>query len=320
MVNLWRKVSGGALGLLAASLMPFTASFAQDQTSDPETRVDDIVVVGRQLEEAVERYVENLSAPARTRGLARWDTPVCVGVVNFQPMLANEISGRIRQVATALGVTVEPDGCDPNIVVMGADDGQALADAMVDRFRAKFFRLSSTQTNRGSAALETFRHSPDAVRWWHVSLPVHAITGTPQIRLPGRPPTSPPCYLRSVAVYDVSVAHLAGGRSGARCNGIADRMLGLWVIVEPGELTDLSVAQLTDYLAFVAMAQVDPDTDMSQFDTVMNLFRSPATVEGITEWDEIYLRSLYAGESQRLDAREQAARMVGSMSTQAAPP
>lgn len=280
---------------------------------DEAVALDDVVLTGRRMEEAVRQYVESVSAPARTRGLARWDTEICVKVVNFAPAVEAEIAGRIREVATALEIPVEGEGCDPNVVVMGADDGRALASAIVDRFRSRFFRFGATRTNRGSAALERFRSAESPVRWWHVSLPVHAVSGDPMIRLPGQPPVSLPCSSRSTATLDLTVAGIGGARHGSRCNAITDRIIGLWIVVDVNAAPGLTVTQISDYLAFVAMAQVEPESDMSSFDTVLNLFENPETVTGITAWDETYLRSLYTGENERVDAAEQAARMLESL-------
>jgi len=307
--RLFRRL--GVIILAVAFATPWPA-LAQQPSSEPTT-LDDVVVTGGRLEEAIRQYVESVSAPARTRGLARWDGGICVEVVNFRPAVATEIAGRIRGVASALEIPVEAEGCESNIVVVGTEDGAALADAMVERFRARFFRLGSARTNPGSAALERFRNADAPVRWWHVSLPVHAVSGATMIRLPGRPPVRLPCSSRSTATIDLSVAHLGGARTGSRCNAITDRIIGLLIVVDVNALPGLTAAQFADYMAFVAMAQVDPDEDMSSFDTVLNLFETPEAVNGITAWDETYLLSLYAGENERLDASEQAARMLRSL-------
>lgn len=305
----------GSLAVAVLSVFGIGAP-AHGQTSEEQTStVDDVVVVGRRLEEAVQQYVESVAAPARARGIARWDGEVCIDVVNLRADLAGEINGRISEVATALGLQVEPAGCDPNIVVIGTDDGAAMADAMVERFRSRFFRFGYTRSNRGPVALDDFRTSEAAVRWWHVSMPVHAVTGEPMVRLPGQSWVELPCYSRSVSVKDLSTAGLGGSQTGSRCNAVTDRIVGLWIVVEIQALPAVSTTELADYLAVVAMAQVEPDADMSGFDTVLNLFRDPAGVYGLTEWDEVYLRALYSGRNERLDADEQAQRMVEVLST-----
>ena len=276
----------------------------------PSTTLDEIIVPGRRLEEAVQAYVESLSAPARMRGLARWNGEICLDVVNLQADAETEVASRIRGVGTALDLEVVEEDCEPNLVVIGSEDGPALANAMVDRFRRQFFRFSSPRSNRGAAALEAFRSSKAPVRWWHVSLPVHAVTGQPMVKMFGEPPPSPPCHTRSTATSDLSVAGIGGSRTGPSCNAVTDRILGLWIVVDVEAAEGLSWAQLSDYLAFVAMAQVDPEGDLSGYDTVLNLFQEPDLVSGMTTWDESYLMALYAGRNERIDPREQRTRMV----------
>lgn len=304
--------------VMGAGMLCGTPAWTQDAPSagdaEEATQLGEIIVTGRRLEDAVQAYVESLSAPARMRGLARWSGEICPDVVNLEAVAASEVTGRITDVATAVGLTIGAEGCEPNLVVIGAEDGRVLADAMVDRFRRQFFRFASTSSNRGTQALEAFRSTTAPVRWWHVSLPVHAVTGEPMVRLPGERPVSPPCYSRATGTADLTVAGLGGSRTGATCNAVTDRIIGLWIVVDVNAAEGLSWAQLSDYLAFVAMAQVEPDGDLSAFDTVLNLFDDPKGVTGITAWDETYLTALYAGRSERIDLSEQRARMVEAMS------
>lgn len=295
--------------LLLAGVSASAAAQAQDGLDEPTT-VDDVIVRGRALETAVEQFVESLAAPARMRGLARWNTAICVDAVNFQPDVRAEIVRRTTEVATALDVALQKDGCAPNIVIMGAADGAVLADAVVDRFRSKFFRFGSTRSNRGAAALTSFRRSDAPVRWWHVSLPVNVITGAPTIRLPGEPAVALPCYSRSVSLKEIDLAGFGGSRTGRSCNAVTDQIVGLWMIVDAQATDGFSLEQLADYIAFIAMAQVDPEADLASFDTILNLFENPQGYSGITEWDEAYLISLYQGHSERLDPAEQTARMI----------
>ena len=68
-----------------------------------------------------------------------------------------------------------------------------------------------------------------------------------------------------------------------------------------------------DLQALIALAQVEPDADYSEFDTVLNLFEPDVTVPGLTEWDLIYLRALYSGWPEHLTVGEQARRMVPAL-------
>lgn len=263
----------------------------------PATTVDDVVVVGGELEKLAEEFATTLAAPARRRGLARWGGRVCLGVVNFRSEVAHAIIDRITDVARELGIEPGQPGCEPNVVIAGTADGSGLARDMVGRYRSNFFRYGYTSSNRGSAALEVFQTSDAPVRWWHVSLPIVVETGAIAIRLPGYGPVKNPCRTRS-------------GYWVGNCDQVTDRILKMITIVDVDELDGLALPQLADYLALIALAQIEPDADYSQFHTVLNVFDPEKAVSGLTDWDMIYLRALYAGPIEHLTAEEQARRML----------
>lgn len=264
---------------------------------DEPTTLPDVVVNGDERERLAQSFVEGVAAPARDRGLARWESKVCLGAVNFRSEMAHQLIDHISDVAQEIGVELGEPGCDPNVLIVGTDDGRALASALVSRDRRQF-RYGYTRSNRGSRALEEFQTSEAAVRWWHISLPYNTETGGVAIRLPGQGPVSWPCERRF------------GER---RCDAVTDRLVRSLIIVDLATLPEVSFIQLGDYLAMLSLAQVDPRTDFTAFDTVLNVIERPGGVEGLTDWDRNYLQALYAGKSQRLDADEQAAALAERM-------
>jgi hypothetical protein len=290
-----RWIGAAAVGLTAVLASP---TLAQD--AETPTRVDDVVVEGRPLESVARSFVEEVSAPARTRGLARWDGVVCIGVVNFEAEAAHLIIDRMSDVARDLGVDLGEPGCDPNLVVAGTTDGRGMAESMVSRHRQQFFRFGYTRSNAGSGALERFRTSDAAVRWWHVSLPIVVTTGEVAVRLPGRGPWAPPpeCTSRR------------HGLDFRGCDLISDRLMRLIIIVDVDALPSLTYAQLADYLTMIGLAQIDDQGEWDRFDTVLNVLEDPSGVSGLTTWDLAYLDGLYSGEDERISARDQADRLA----------
>lgn len=274
-----------------------TASPDDSPQDPPPTTVDDVVVVGGALEAQAEEFVSRLAAPARRRGLARWEGEVCLGVVNFRAEVAHLIIDRITDVARELEMELGEPGCEPNVVIAGTTDAPRLARDMVGRYRSNFFRYGYTSSNRGSAALQAFQTSDAPVRWWHVSLPIVVETGAAAIRLPGRDPVEAKCRTRS-------------GYWARNCDEVTDRIMRMITIVDIDGLESVNLAQLADYLTLIALAQIEPDADYSGFDTVLNLFDPAIEVSGLTEWDMIYLRALYSGEAEHLTPDEQARRML----------
>ncbi|MFN3912755.1 hypothetical protein [Hyphomonas sp.] len=77
----------------------------------------------------------------------------------------------------------------------------------------------------------------------------------------------------------------------------------------------LSRGAVTDDLAFVALADVNPDADLSGFPSILNLFNPDTEHPGArSDWDAAFLKSFYAARlnsaSRTPQYREIAGRMV----------
>lgn len=278
----------------------------QEPVPEAIATLEDIIVERRQLESMVRDFVGEVGAPANRRGLARWQGGICVGVVNIRTDVAQYIADRVSEVGMDLGLTPGDPGCRANIFIVFAVDSAGLANAMVDENR-QAFRRGVSGLDRGNPALRDFRSADRPVRWWHVSMPTDSETGQRAVRLPGDvdPTTGQP----AAPVVNVFAA--------SRLNSqIRDDMSKVMIIVDVDRLGETSLAQLADYLAFISLAQVDPDGETAAYDTILNLFDAPTSVDGLTEWDASYLRSLYRVQNspvQRINPRAQAGVMAADM-------
>jgi hypothetical protein len=80
------------------------------------------------------------------------------------------------------------------------------------------------------------------------------------------------------------------------------------VIVDTSRLNGAPLTVVADYVAFVSLAQINPDLSAPDFPTILNLFssRDPATrPTQLTEWDLGYLNGLYHVIRNARDASEQ---------------
>jgi len=272
----------------------FSAAGAQDvgegaaREQNPAS-LEDIEVTGRRLDEQVQSFIDEVAAPPRGRQLARWDRSICVGVANMDARYARTMVDRIARRAVEVGLDVEEPGCRPDIMIIAAADAGDLARALV-RDDPTGFRPTRTSTDRGSAALERFQTTQAPVRWWHVSLPVSVDTGQVAVRLDGEetPPT--------IAVRDASRLR----------SNIRDDLARVIVIVDVSKVGRIGFGALSDYVAMVALAQVEPDADTSRYDTVLNLFSEGADRSaGLTQWDVDYLKSLYTARRDRARSTQQ---------------
>lgn len=252
---------------------------AQTPASGSEAvRLEDVEVTGRRLVDMIDDFVGDVAAPVRGRGMARWNRTVCVGAVNFQPAMAHYITDRVSTVAEDLGLSAGGAGCSPNILIIGTDDAKALANLMVEKNR-RTFRPGPTGTDHGSDALNNFRTSDAPIRWWQVAVPVDSHTGDIAVRLPGHdaPQTST----------------FAASRLSTQ---IVDSLVRAIVIVDMTKLEGLNSLQLSDYIAMVSLAQIDPEADTSRFHSILNVAGDPLQAETLTDWDVAYLDGLYSAQ------------------------
>lgn len=269
---------------LAGQAVPQDPPPAQDPPvqDPPVTQVEDVVVIGgRPLIEVAREFVAEVGEAPRGRGLARWRSPICVGVINLRADAAQSLIDHISWRAGELGVSSGEPGCSPNVVLTFSDDPRALADELVET-NPRQFRLGSGTFNLSADALRHFRESDSPVRWWHTSLPVNDDTGEVAVRLPG-----------GVDAQGEPAAPVNSVMASRLMSVVRDDLSRTYIIVDIGRVGDVSPLQLADYLAFVALAQVDPLGDTSGAPSVLNSFDNPYSSEGLSEWDLAYLQALY---------------------------
>ncbi|MDP3081972.1 MAG: hypothetical protein Q8M90_14205 [Brevundimonas sp.] len=267
---------------LAAGLLAQTPDPVQDPAGGAVAQLGDVVVEGRRLRSVVQDFVGEVTAPATSnRGPARWNGPICIGVVNLRAEVAQYIVDRASDVARELGLTAGEPGCTANVLIIAAADGQAVAEGIVEERRRAFVPGGSGMT-RPLSALEDFRTSDAPVRWWHVSTPVDSETGQLATRMPGQ-----------------EAPQTAVSRASRIRTDIRDDMFRAIIIVDITKVESLTLPQLADYCTLIALAQVDPKAEVASFETILNVFIDP-TISGLTSWDRDYLTALYGIEQNRL--------------------
>ncbi len=261
------------------------------------TAVEDVVVDARRLEEIARSYVRQLSDPPSGPRLARWNKPLCVSVSNMRPQLAQFVIDRIARNALQAGADVAGPGCKPNVIVFATSDGAALAQKLVSEFGSRF-RPAPQGTNPSRAALREFQNSEEPVRWWNVSIPVEISSGEIATRM----------YGDMLSPNGGDEPNTVTVRDGSRLrSNVRHDMVWTVVIIDMSRTDGVPLGVLADYVSMVSLAQIDPSSDLSGQQTIMNLFRSRASMPGLTSWDKDYLAALYLAPPDRADPRSQEA-------------
>jgi hypothetical protein len=252
----------------ASALAALPAAAQQQPAAD-----DKVVVQGKRPDEAVRDFVAEVGTSPDGTNLARWDRIICVGATNLTPDYAQKLIDRVSLVALAIGLEPGAPGCKANVLVMADTDGDALATRLVADMPHVFRPPETHGTNLGRDALKVFKTSDAPVRWWHVSQTVLADTGA--------------AYLPGSSVRVRSAGRL---RSNVR-----QEMSHALIILDASRIGTISFASLADYVAMVALAQVDADADTREYPSVLNLFAEGSGERNtrLTQWDLDYLTALY---------------------------
>lgn len=288
------------LAAALASLMILTSGQDIVSTQDPAVPqppavdLEDIIVEGRPLENLTQTFVREVAAPARNRGMARWRNGLCVGVANLQPELAQYITDRVSTVAQDVGLKPGEPGCEPHVLIIATVDASAFTRQFVE-VRPRIFRVGGSGMDRGGNAFEAFVENDQPVRWWNISVPVNDETGLIAIRMPGYGAPS------------------VGVQPSRITTQIVDDTKRAFIIVDVDKTKDVSLEQLADYIAFITLAQVDPEADTSGYATILNVFDDPAQTQTLTNWDRAYLQGLYTTIRRRQNTGAQRTEVVDSI-------
>lgn len=264
------------------------------------TRLGDVEVRGSSLDTMIRRFVAEVGAPNEGRNLARWRDRICIATENIQPQGAKYLTDRVSAVAGEFNVRAESANCRPNVLIIASADATAVAASLVET-KPRAFNLGSGKTNQGARALRAFQQSTQPVRWWHVSVPTDRSLGTRAIRLPGDPCDVMPCS------PDVSQAV-----SRLRTD-VVDNLERVIIVINSDHLSRVSSRQIADYVAFLALAQIDPEVDTSRYASILNLFNDPESVDGLTDWDHAYLEGLYRAQMVHKGSRSGNAEVAASI-------
>ncbi|WP_395648192.1 hypothetical protein [Terricaulis sp.] len=292
---------------LASALLAMSLTTGADaQPADD----DEIVVTAERFHEQLRAFVGEVSAPpARIDQLSRWNHRVCPGVIGLRSRYAQAMADRIAVRAYEVGLRVEGPGCRANIIVFVTPESDQLARELVQDYRELFGSTQSENINTpGRMALAHFVDAPRPVRWWHVSNTVsregHVLRDIPTGRDIRDNFVAPVIYTPSIGY----------GRLQATTRQDLDRTV---IVVDARRTAGVNLDALSDYIAMIGLAQLDPDADTSSFDTILNLFAEreagAAQPGAMTAWDAAYLQGLYHAPRNAYAARQQERAIVRRM-------
>jgi hypothetical protein len=227
------------------------------------------IVVRAQQEQAIRDFVASMTDPDRSRQLGRWDREVCPLVVGIDPVQAAKMEARIGDIAATLGLKARARGCLTSMLNVVDDDASGVARSLVRRFPV-------TLRSDGQGMLNRFAATTRPVRWVSVT---------------------DPCGFGGCSLPNSRL------RSAER-----PAFQAMIVVVDGRQISNVSLAELSDYVTFVALAN-PPFGKTSPSTSIMSLFdgqHAPSAGLSMTANDMAFLKGLYnsqtdgLGQSQRI--------------------
>lgn len=306
-------------------------ALAASATASPQPPAPDgEYVIVEPTQNAVRRYVDEMAiAPRAENQLSRWDRRICPGIMGLRQRYAQFVIDRMAQRALQVDLDVDRPGCKPNILIIVARDPDAVARDLHDNHRSALGYYAGLQSNSlgRSALLNTFVNSDAPVRWWHISRTMSE-TGE-ELMMPagsqGAGAGMGGHATNSMFALWASFPNASVAGHPSRLHRSTRQDFGqAFIIVDAGRLESIhyDFAALSDYLAMVALAQLDPDADTSTFPTILNLFDHPPSEVGraaMTDWDLAYLHGLYDAERAAVSANAQEGDIARTMNRELTP-
>lgn len=280
--------------LVLGATLDAAAQDALVQSAAVQEPQEEVIVRGQRMSEIefdldmyIQDFLTEVVALPPGAGYARWRDRVCVGVHNLEVTASQYLVDRISRLARDVGLDFGEPGCQPDVIIIFTVDADDVATALVEE-QHFLFRPGGPACcmQLGLDALDEFKVSDQPVRWWHVSMPVDARMGQRAIVMPQDGNGSYPV----ISVAGPSRIH----------SGVVDKLWRVVIVVDANQLTGTTWQEIGDYLAVVSLAQINPQTDPSEYDSILNLFSNPGAYSGLTDWDRTYIRALYGIDMERL--------------------
>src|SRR6185437_11844050 len=314
-----------ALILFAAlAVLAFSDARAADQSahSDGSTateKLQEVTVTAQRAKLAarVRDFVNQIVTPENNgeEGIARWRVPaVCPLVSGLTRQQGEFILERLSEIARKAGVPLAGEQCHPNLYILVTAQPEELLRGMEKRNRAFTFGYETFGSSTANTSytpegvVNEFIETPRAVRAWYNDnqkdpwgQPLASCQANlllPICNAPGLDPRTEGMKQR----FCTQTNYYRCGRGTAGGSHLTLSAIStfsrVFVIVDQTRLHGVTFGQLADYVAMVGFAKLRPGAHLGDAPTVLKLFDGApqAAPAGLTDWDQAFLKSLYATE------------------------
>ena len=218
-------------GIALVSVCHETRGYAQIA---PQADANKSITVNGQSAPVIRNYVKNIARPVQGRQISRWNEPICIGFDGIGDKYASFIKGRILNLAQSIKLPVRDPGCQVNLYITLTDHADALAKAMIEARPKMVGNVNHDGLLQPS--IVTALEAPRTVRW---------MTASETVKSEGSP------FGTANMTYSDSLI-----RPGTR-----EDVVSKTIIIDETKLKDVTLLQLADYIAYVAVTTPDLSTN-----------------------------------------------------------
>ena len=291
----WAPALASTAWLLAGAAMAQPVAPVSTDTSDA-TALSGVVVEGKPSPAAlkafaatVDKFVKAQGKPGPIGQVSRWHGPVCPAVEGLDPEVNDLVSARIKAVAARIGGPEGECGEDNVRVVFTPDPEAFMADVRDNSPEMLGFHYASE-----TKALAAFE--PPMKSWY-----VTASRFTAKLTGAGIDPSKE----GEVDTEGPSVTTLTCTGTHTRCDKASD-LNQVLVVVDAARVGGFPIEVVADEVAMVALSRPGAREGCSVLPSVMDALnrecQRAGPIEGLTTYDEAYLKALYAYQGSEIAA------------------
>jgi hypothetical protein len=278
--------------LLAAATLVAVLAGQAASAADTAAPLEEVTVTAHhtKLAPRIAAFVNQIVAVQNEDALPRWQRPICPLVSGLAREDGEFILGRVSEIAQAAGAPLAGEQCKPNLYILVSPKPTELLQAMAKRNYGFTF---GNYDPPPPSVIDSFITTPRPVRVWYTTQE-RSLQGIALIRRPGDPPP-----------------HVAATGSLLTV-GAMWSLERVFVVVDKARLSGVTRGQLADYVGMVALADLKPGAKLGDAATVLKLFDGAPqqAPTGLTDWDQAFLKSLYATDQKMKLQRSQIAHQM----------
>jgi hypothetical protein len=219
--------------------------------------------------------------------LWRWNTKICPLVAGMNKSQGEFVLARLSTIIRSVGAPLGPEKCKPNFYIVVVQDPEALLQKWRYRDVDLFDGESGADVNR-------FLETPRPVRVWYSAGTVGAdgafVTGLMDS-----------LSIRNHPFRNEPMANIQPSFKGSRLTTTSTGdILSVIVVVDSTKLGNINFGQLTDYIGFIGLAQINLDKPLGDVPSILQLFtvNDDSRPAAMTAWDRALLHGLYSTEQR----------------------